>query len=532
LGISERDEKNAKYSAKRFKEFCSFNKELLHQVNCEAAEAVIAFLDNHDPSTARAQPDISRYLEEILKGDRFVFRFENQLVHEIPEIKDVWEKYYAGKDASMGQCLVTGEMAPLARLHSKIKGVKGTTAGSLVSFNKDAFLSYGHRTKETKELNAPVSRKAEAAYTAALNHLLASETNKFFLDDTTVVFWAESDETIYPELFGAVLINPEYLIEDAEPPKDKSAQKKIEALASKVKRLQQPDWDRLLDEVTGNPRFYILGLSPNQGRISVRFFVSEPFRQILTRITRHHKDLEITTTLGGRFKQPKAINLRDLLFETVPPKAKVKKIAPLLEGVVTRAILTGSRYPDELYYSIITRIRADTDDKDRRIEKINFIRAAIAKAYLLRKYAQIQHPIKEVLVMSLNDQSTYVPYVLGRLFAVLEKTQRDANPNLNTTIKDRYFTSACASPRSVFPTLLRLAQHHISKDDKRGRFNDKNIEELEDRLEIDKNPLPARLTLDEQGAFILGYYHQRAAFSAFFSKKGDKAAESDKAENS
>ena len=134
--------------------------------------------------------------------------------------------------------------------------------------------------------------------------------------------------------------------------------------------------------------------------------------------------------------------------------------------------------------------------------------------------------------MSLNEQSTYVPYVLGRLFAVLEKTQRDANPNLNTTIKDRYFTSACASPRSVFPTLLKLAQHHISKDDKRGRFNDKDIEELEDRLEIDKNPLPARLALDEQGAFILGYYHQRAAFSAFFSKKGDKAAELDKAENS
>ncbi len=203
------------------------------------------------------------------------------------------------------------------------------------------------------------------------------------------------------------------------------------------------------------------------------------------------------------------------------PKAKEKKVAPLLEGAVTRAILTGSRYPDELYYAIINRIRADTDDDEKRFDKVNLVRAAVVKAYLLRKYSRVHHPIKEVLTMSLNEQSIYPPYVLGRLFAVLEKTQKDANPNLNSTIKDRYFTSACASPRSVFPTLLRLAQHHITKDDKNGFFNDKRIEEMVNRLELDKDPLPARLILDDQGAFILGYYHQRAAF---FGKSSDKTA--------
>jgi CRISPR-associated protein Csd1 len=528
LGISEKDEKKPKYSADRFKEFCRFNKELLLQANCEAAKAVIAFLDNHNPATARKHSEISRYLEEILKRARFVFRFENQYVHEIPEIKQVWETYYAGKDARTGQCLVTGEVAPLAHLHSKIKGVKGTTAGSLVSFNAAAFRSYGRRTDDDKGLNAPVSQKAEFAYTTALNHLLASENNKFYLDDTTVVYWAENDEPVYAEIFGLALFNPEYITDEDYRKRDKSAEKKLGELADKVKQMKNADLEHLLDDVKGNPRFYVLGLSPNQGRVAVRFFLSEPFRNMLTRINKHYQDMKITKTPGGRFKQPNDIGLLALLFETVSPKASVKKIVPLLEGTVTRAILTGSRYPDELYYAIINRIRADADDEKKRIEKISYVRVAIVKSYLLRKYAQIQNPIKEALTMSLNEQSTYPPYVLGRLFAVLEKTQKDANPSLNTTIKDRYFTSACATPASVFPTLLRLAQHHISKDDKYGRSNDSRIEKLENLLELDKNPLPARLTLDEQGAFILGYYHQRAAFYIKNSEKTAEPAQSEK----
>jgi CRISPR-associated protein Csd1 len=527
LGISEKDEKKPKYSADRFKEFCRFNKELLSQASCEAAKAVIAFLDNHNPATARVHPEISRHLEEIMKGARFIFRFENQYVHEVPEIKQVWETYYAGKDAHIGQCLVTGEIAPLAHLHSKIKGVKGTTAGSLVSFNEPAFRSYGRRSDEDKGLNAPVSQKAEFAYTTALNHLLASEKNKFYLDDTTVVYWAENDESVYAEIFGLALFNPEYISDEDYRKRDKSAEKKLGELADKVKRMQNADLDHLLDDVKGNPRFYVLGLSPNQGRIAVKFFISEPFRDMLIRINRHYQDMKITKTPGGRFKQPNDIGLPTLLFETVSPKASVKEVAPLLEGAVTRAILTGSRYPDELYYAIINRIRADVDDEKKRVEKISYVRVAIIKSYFLRKYSQIQNAIKEVLTMSLNEQSTYPPYVLGRLFAVLEKTQKDAYPKLNTTIKDRYFTSACAAPASVFPTLLRLAQHHISKDDKYGRFNDSRIEELENLLKLDKNPLPARLTLDEQGVFILGYYHQRAAFYAKNDSNAKNATQSD-----
>jgi CRISPR-associated protein Csd1 len=196
---------------------------------------------------------------------------------------------------------------------------------------------------------------------------------------------------------------------------------------------------------------------------------------------------------------------------------------------VLRAIFNQAPYPAALYYAIINRIRADMDDSSKRIKKINYVRAAIIKACLKRKYRnQSQDPIQEVLIMSLNEQSTIPAYVLGRLFAVLEKLQQEAIGDVNASIKDRYFTSACASPASVFPVLLRLSQHHISKAEY-GRSSDRRIQDILDLLDVEKNPVPARLTLDEQGIFVLGYYHQRTAFYIPKNKGGEN--ESKKLEN-
>ena len=157
------------------------------------------------------------------------------------------------------------------------------------------------------------------------------------------------------------------------------------------------------------------------------------------------------------------------------------------------------------------------DDAEKGIHKINYVRAAVIKAFLLRKYrSQPHNPFKEVLVMALNTESTVPAYLLGRLFAVLEKVQTEAIGNVNASIKDHYFTSACAAPRTVFPTLLRLSQHHISKAEY-GYASEHRIQEIIDLLDIDNNPIPSRLTLDEQGIFILGYYHQRADY---YKKKG------------
>lgn len=116
--------------------------------------------------------------------------------------------------------------------------------------------------------------------------------------------------------------------------------------------------------------------------------------------------------------------------------------------------------------------------------------------------------------MSLDKESKNVAYRLGRLFAVLEKAQKDAVPGAKSTIMDRYYGSASATPRVVFPQLIRLGQHHIQKSDY-GFAVDKMIEEIISGIQ----EFPAHLSLDDQGVFAIGYYHQR---QAFFTKSEDK----------
>ncbi len=277
-----------------------------------------------------------------------------------------------------------------------------------------------------------------------------------------------------------------------------------------------------MKKIDWNTRFYVLGLeAPNRGRASIRFFYSDPFIKFVQRIGVHYSDLQL-----GESEKP--IKLRWILNETVSKKAREQKIAPLLTGAVFSSMLTNSPYPAALYNAIMIRIRADMDDEERQIQKINHVRTAVIKAYLIRKYRnQPQNQIQEVLVMALNEQSTLPAYVLGRLFAVLEKVQQEAIGDVNASIKDRYFTSACASPASVFPILLRLSQHHISKAEY-GYVSDRRIQDILNLLDVEKNPIPSHLSLDEQGVFVLGYYHQRADF--YVSKADRKSAESTSSE--
>lgn len=504
LGIS--DKGDADYSQKRFDEFARFNKELLSRTNNKAAKATIAFLDNHKPEKGREHPKISPHLETILKGGNLVFMFDGKFVHEDAAIRQVWEKFKGASDSELIQCLVTGETAPLARLHPSLKGIRDAnpTGATLVGFNARAYESYNRE----QGMNSPVSEKAAFSYTTALNYLLSStnENKKFYIGDTTVVYWAESEKKEYARAFLGLCEPEEVEIpaeEEAKPTRDKKAEKKLRKVAEKVKRVQALDTKKLLDGLEENPRFYVLGLAPNAARVSVRFFHSDPFDKVVEKIMRHYKDLEIIKEFED---QHTYLTIQDILKETISPKASDQSAAPLLAGSVFRAILENTPYPAALYNAIINRVRADQDDKFSK--KINYARAAILKAYLLRKYRnQPQHPIQEVLVMSLNEQATAPAYLLGRLFAVLEKVQQEAIGDVNASIKDRYFTSACASPASVFPILLRLSQHHISKVG--AHYHDKRIEDILNKLDVENNPIPSRLSLDEQGIFMLGYYHQR-----------------------
>lgn len=527
LGISEKDDKKPEHSAKRFAEFCRLNKELLGQADCDSARAVIAFLENHKPAEARSHKAISPHLEEILKGRRIVFIFHGKYVHEDNAVLKVWDKHRMGKDYVLGQCLVTGEVSSIAIKHRKIQGIKnGQMSGNpLVSFNKPAYESFNKADQQG--LNSPVSEQAEFAYTTALNYLLlpTNENKKFYIGDTTVVYWAESEQKGFARAFMG-LCEPEIVEipaeEEVKPARDKKAEKRLKKVADKVRRVQALDVKKLLEGLDGNPRFYVLGLAPNAARVSVRFFHSDPFDKIVEKIMQHYKDLEIVKEFED---QHTYLTIQDIVKETISKKASDPEASPLMAGAVFRAVLENTPYPAALFNAIINRIRADQDDQKKFISKINYTRAAIIKAYLLRKYRnQPQHPIQEVLTMSLNEQSTRPAYVLGRLFAVLEKVQQEAIGDVNASIKDRYFTSACASPASVFPILLRLSQHHIAKAEY-GFARDKRIETILNILDIEKNPIPARLTLDDQGVFVLGYYHERK--DLWTSKKSVETASSE-----
>ena len=526
LGISDKDEKKPQYSQERFKAFRQWNCDLLDGVDDDMARAVIAFLQDHNPQTAREHPAIANHLETLLKGGNIVFMFNGDFVHKNELVRRAWENSLAEQDAARMQCLVTGDIAPIARLHPSLKRVRDAnpTGATLVGFNARAYESYNRSQGQ----NSPVSEKATFAYTTVLNYLLsdANPNKKLFMGDATIVYWAESENRAYEAAFAA-FVDPSDLEENSLENQTgrKKAEKALEAVADKVKRVQMLDLDALLADLKDeNPQFYVLGLSPNAARVSVRFFITDPFEKIIDNIKAHYRDLAIVKEYED---QPNYLTIGRILYETASQKSRDKKVNPLLAGAVFRANLTNAPYPAALYYAIINRVRADMDDKEKRITKINYVRAATIKAFLTRKYRYHPvNPFKEVLTMALNKQSTNPAYLLGRLFAVLEKVQQEAVGDVNASIKDRYFTSACASPRSVFPILLRLSQHHIGKA-KYGYVSDNRIQEILNLLDVENNPIPARLTLDEQGIFILGYYHQRKELWTAKPKNTDKIIENE-----
>ena len=514
LGISARDDSNPEYSRKRFEAFRKLHREILENVDSVPARGVVAFLDRHDPRMARSHPAIVEHLDEMLKRrGNLVFLIGGEFAHDDPAIREAWQAYIEGKDAALMQCLVTGKMEPIARLHPGLKRIRGaqSTGASLVSFNERAYESYNRTNGQG--LNAPVGQKATFAYATALNYLLsdANPNPRILLGDTTVVYWAETENPAFARTFAS-LIDPSYAVDEAD--LEHEARRKAEAalavVARTIGRGRLVDLDALLEALgPENPRFYVLGLAPNAARAAVRLFVTDPFAKMVDNLMAHYRDLRIVKEFP---EQPDFLSVRQLLAETVSRKARDGNASPLLAGATMRAILTNSPYPAALYYAMLNRIQADMDDTQRGIRKINYARAATIKAFLLRKYRhRPRHPFQEVLTMTLNRESTIPAYVLGRLFAVLERVQRDAIGEVGASVKDRYFTSACASPGRVFPLLLRLSQHHISKAEY-GYDSDRRIQELLDLLDVEKDPFPAHLTLDEQGIFVLGYYHQRADF--------------------
>lgn len=473
------------------------HRDILENVDCVEAKAVVAFFENWNHEEAN-DVAFAEYIEEISSGVNLVFHIEGYgFAHESKTIQSAWDRLTDDKhDTIHMQCLVTGDRAPIARLHPSIKGVKGaqSSGASLVSFNDDADCSYGRDGQQGR--NAPVSERATFAYSTALNFLLSDTSHRCILGDTTVVYWAESAKPIYRDMFGFALDpKTEESNDSAEMVESISATKILQSIFEKiVNGSQLSDVSEFFDKDT---TFYILGLSPNAARLSVRFFMKDSFGTILERIAAHYQDLEIEKAPY----EPRLLPLWKLMMETVSPNSRDKASSPLLSGSVMRSILSGTCYPTTLFSNVIVRIRAE--------RSITYGKAAIIKAYLIRKYKNDNRQM-EVLSVSLNETSENRAYVLGRLFSILEKLQLEANPGINTTIKDKYFTSACATPATVFPVLLRLSNHHSSKAQYGYTFEAK-IRDLLDKIQMDEQPFPSHLSLDQQGVFVLGYYHQYQA---------------------
>jgi len=489
-----------------FLAFKELHKQILGYAQGQAAKAILSFLDIWKIEEASQHPALRGNLEEILEGSNLVFRLDGEIgyIHNNLEIQRLWEKYNSKQeDETKGQCLITGENTSIARLHPNIKNVRNAQAmgASIVSFNAPSYESYG----KTQSFNSPVGKYAAFAYTTVLNHMLSGIKQKIQVGDATTVFWADSPEEIYTDL-AAELFNPTYVQEGKESKNSNKRDTKIEELVKDVlfKAKSGLEINELDGKVNVKTKFYILGLSPNASRISIRFFHCDSFGGFVEKALKHYKDMEIVKDFDNK---PQNIPLWMIMGETVSPKSRDKDASPLLAGAIMRSIISGSPYPASLFNAVMLRIRADMDDKDKNIHRVNYVRVAIIKAYLLRNAKrQNNKKLEEVLTVSLNEQSTNTEYLLGRLFAVLEKAQQDANPGINATIKDRYFASACATPASVFPILLRLAQHHISKS-AYGYSIDRKIEPIMNEI----TKFPSHHTLEQQGTFVLGYYHQRVS---------------------
>ena len=388
--------------------------------------------------------------------------------------------------------LVTGEILPIDRLaEPAIKGVNGArpSGAKLASFNLDAFKSYGKK----QTYNAPVSKKATFQYCNALNALLGgrqSDRHRVVIGDATTVFWTER-KTVTESLFARFLSGDIESDLNAETEQAPVLHAHLEAFLEVIRKGDGAPVDEALGD---NPstKFFILGLSGNVARLAVRFWHVGTIAQMLDRLRTHFEALSIQQSCA---RDPEFPSPRALLSQTA---RETKDVPPLLSGALMRAILNASPYPLALYSAVIRRFRAD--------HTVNYLRAAIIKAILTRNF-------NKTITVNLDTERTDPAYLLGRLFAALEKTQKDALPGINATIRGRFYSAASATPGVVFPRLLRIYQHHLAKlDGARKVTRDRLLQSIHAPLKS----YPAHLNLEEQGLFAIGYYHQR---QAFFTKK-------------
>lgn len=486
---------------KTFEAFKQLHIEKLADMDDAGLKALSLFLQNWQPEQFNQAP----FSPEMIDAN-VVFKLDGdyQLLHDRVTAKLLWSKMLTPEEGALESgCLVTGEMAPIARLHPAIKGVYGgqSSGGSIVSFNADAYTSYGKSQGE----NAPVSEAAAFAYTTALNYLLRRENGQCIsIGDASTVFWAvASDEKTAHEaesLFGWMMNMP---ADDGQ----ETAQ--IKPVLEKI--AQGRPFREFAPNIAASTRFYVLGLAPNASRLSIRYWMDTTFGELAEHVSQHFQDLAL---------EPQA--WRDppstwrLLIQTAT-QGKSENIPPQLAGELMRSIITGQPYPRMLLTQLTQRIRADGDT--------NGIRISLIKAIIQRDYRK--GLIQEEVPMSLDLNSKNAAYLLGRLFATIERIQEAAlGRDVNSTVADKYYGSAASVPFSVFPRLLAGSQNHLTKirRDKPG-FAVNLKKDLGEIIAGLDSQFPKHMSIEEQGRFAIGYYHQKQSYFESKSKADEGVAE-------
>lgn len=487
----------------RFEAFQTLFQNVCEGVEDEGIRAVQFFLQQWKCELSESVLGQYHSWEDLCNAN-FVFRIDGVpgYIHDREPVRKAWLEYgQRSNDAPLIQCMVNGEKnTPQARVHTPIKGVRGgQTSGSyIVSYNASAFVSYNQDKAAVGEMSA-------FAYTTALNALLSAKSRqKIVIGDMTLVFWAERPSPA--EEFLADLFEPPAEVSDGsqDSQDDQQTVHKIRGVLQAAR-----DGRRVTDiipDLDDSVRFYILGLSPNAARLSIRFWEVDSFGNLLKRVGRYFDQLAIVRQFDN---EPEYPPLWRLLCQTAP-LGKSENVSPVLAGGMARAMLTGSPYPINLLPIVLQRIRSE--------HAVTYFRAALLKAFLLRN--SFATKMMEV-PMSLDLDRSDCPYLLGRLFAVLEKAQEEAIPGANATMKDRYLSSASATPGLVFHMILKNSTNHIAKlrkdSEKVGRatYFEILIQEIIDKF----NGFPPTLSAEDQGLFMIGYYHQR---KGFFTKKNQE----------
>lgn len=508
LGVSA----TSKRSEQEHAAFKALHRQALDGTDDAGLRAFLAFLDAWTPAQFQDNQHTARHGEAMLDAN-LVFRLdgEQRYLHQRPAARAAWERLQGeGAEGALGMCLVTGTRAPLARLHPAVKGVNGaqSSGASIVSFNLDAFASYGKNQGE----NAPVSEQAAFAYTTALNHLLRREPSnrqRVQIGDTTVVFWAQASTAAQAE--GAEDLMADFLRGDDETEAariaDGQATQRLQAALKHV-AAGRPlrEWDATLDD---DAHIFVLGLAPNASRLSIRFWETQTLGTFARRLADHYADLDLQPSGWKRPPTPQYLALQTAPVYGENGRPKAEDISPLLAGELARAILSGTRYPRSLLGSIVMRFRADGQIKPLRVA---LCKAVLARETRLRTQQGLSTNKGEPPV-SLDTGNTDSGYLLGRLFSSLESLQRAAlGAQINATIRDRYYGAASATPASIFPVLLRNAQNHFGKLRKGKPGLAVNLEKEIGQI-IDAMPpeFPRSLPIEEQGRFAIGYYHQTQA---------------------